>query len=937
MFSTTYQNNQRIVSGNVPVFNDDVVLLCNTSTAAVTINLSEISANYWNTTWKLYVNDNSNNAATNNITINAGSGQTINGLSSLTINTNGGQALIRVSSNSSFIAELSSGGGSSLTVKDEGTTIATGVNIMNFIGAAVSVTTPSSGQANVTINANGYQILSNAALLTLIGSSSLNIGWTYIVNDVTNADTFVSIQAISTNGVQNYGAGYFLNADYQAVGNYSGVSGFVSQTGIWKGSTGTYVVGDICIWNNLHYKNITGSNSSTTPNSDTTNWQVLTKSATNGYILAVDYVTYDVNSNLVRKRVDSKNNEVDYEATFSAFSNFQWGRDEVTYNKVLNGSAMQCVNSPCTFTGNFLINSRIIDSTPALSTGGTYISNILTNSRIQITSNQGEVSYNNLDSGSYFEIVNIIKNSGYDTPIVTCNNFKENSYLSINTLQRGTASNQSEPRSSLSYNNFYSESYILTVGSVIIVDSRLNRNNFSSVSYLRILNSVNLCNIYESNVEGRSYISVTGAYTGNVRNNVLSVNSYLTLDTGVGSCDCSGNRLFSFSYMTIGDNSGQIDNNILTNGSSVQITTNQNNSYVSANTLENNSSLLLTTGQGATRLRYNTIDNSTLSIGTISNNFQYNHINSTPITVTTCTGNFNENIFESSTLTLTTNNSTYSENYAYSSTINITTNNSFTLNTLIDATATIVTNGGTITANTFNSGYLSISGSIDSGSDISYNEVTTNGIITISDACTNLSISYCNISLSGQFNLGGVNTTSTYSNLFISNSGVLQTLVFVSSNITKCEVIGSVTIDLGSKTSAAYQSLSYRIGFSNWISDLDLSDPAIFSGGTTVTVPTTLGVYVGNYTLVNCGGITIDTILNLTTNHPITFTIGDSTIIIGKIPTASAASDMIVGLQSLSTLTATYTYRSSISDNFVVQKLTQGLGCLSLFEENIYA
>lgn len=103
MYSTIYQNPSRIVTGTPVLNNDDVVLYCDTSSGAVTINLLDIPNNYWLTTWKLYVVDYSNNAANNNITINAGSGQTINAQSSVVIDKNGGSAIVRISGNTTFV------------------------------------------------------------------------------------------------------------------------------------------------------------------------------------------------------------------------------------------------------------------------------------------------------------------------------------------------------------------------------------------------------------------------------------------------------------------------------------------------------------------------------------------------------------------------------------------------------------------------------------------------------------------------------------------------------------------------------------------------------------------------------------------------------------------------------------------------------------------
>lgn len=112
LYSTSYKNLFRNVSGTITVNNDDCILYCNTSSGAVIINLIDIPTNYWSTQYKLYVVDNSNNAATNNITINAPSGFTINGSSSFVINTNGQSCIVTVSSNTNYIVQSSVTSGS---------------------------------------------------------------------------------------------------------------------------------------------------------------------------------------------------------------------------------------------------------------------------------------------------------------------------------------------------------------------------------------------------------------------------------------------------------------------------------------------------------------------------------------------------------------------------------------------------------------------------------------------------------------------------------------------------------------------------------------------------------------------------------------------------------------------------------------------------------
>lgn len=91
---------------------EEIYLECDTSIAPVTINLFPISnlGRFWNV--KIYVSDVSNNAGTNPITINSGSSgvplvfDTINrqGLTSFTINYNGGDAVLMVVSENKWSA-----------------------------------------------------------------------------------------------------------------------------------------------------------------------------------------------------------------------------------------------------------------------------------------------------------------------------------------------------------------------------------------------------------------------------------------------------------------------------------------------------------------------------------------------------------------------------------------------------------------------------------------------------------------------------------------------------------------------------------------------------------------------------------------------------------------------------------------------------------------
>jgi hypothetical protein len=102
LFASPIANNSRIVSGAVTVFQDDVFLNCNTSSAPTVITLQEIPSGYVPVEYRLYIKDYSNNASTNNITIVPPSGFKINGDNSFTINENGASLLLICTSNTDY-------------------------------------------------------------------------------------------------------------------------------------------------------------------------------------------------------------------------------------------------------------------------------------------------------------------------------------------------------------------------------------------------------------------------------------------------------------------------------------------------------------------------------------------------------------------------------------------------------------------------------------------------------------------------------------------------------------------------------------------------------------------------------------------------------------------------------------------------------------------
>lgn len=357
MFSTKYPNNSRIVSGTPQLYNDDSILLCNTSVAPVIINLLSIPAGFFITTWKLYVVDNSNNASVNNITINAGAGQTVNGAASVTLNVSGGSAVIEIASNTSFLSTFSYSAalGNGHIIQDEGVALPQ-QPILNFVGPGVTVT-DLGGKTVVTIPGINIISLTNAAILVLIAGSTIVPGQLYLITDANLTDGGALVQGVTTNTVTLAGAGLFFVPDYQNVST--------NNVGVWHAGLVGLVAGvSITIYEGLQYQSVTGV-VGTAPNGDAVNWLLLAKSTANTYILEVDQIRYDVAINRLLYRADKRENEVEYviykgENSLVAF---QWGNTTGCYgNKVLSSSFIGNINNRNLVNNNIVLNGSAIEA-----------------------------------------------------------------------------------------------------------------------------------------------------------------------------------------------------------------------------------------------------------------------------------------------------------------------------------------------------------------------------------------------------------------------------------------------------------------------------------------------------------------------------------------------------------------------------------------------
>jgi hypothetical protein len=461
LFQQAYNVNQRTITGLInPVFQDDVVLNCDTSLGSVAVQLLPIpydpvaGTGNWSTQYRLVVTDSGNNAAINNIIILAPAGYTINGLPSVIINANGVGYYIVVGSNTNYIA---------------------------LLGGAVS---GGSG--------TGLISLTNAQMLSLINAGSVIPNQFYLITDagygVAGVFAPVIIQGVSATGNQNVmGSAIFLNADFQNVGDYSGVvPAFVSNKGIWYDPTApappppAVVVGDIVIWNNIHFVNLTGSwwDGVNDPSGDATNWLPLARSRTNGYIEEVDQVRYNVNTNLIIYRADKLRNEVDLfiSGIINSIGNFQWGRLLTTSNKVRGNGFMNIANAYTVFRGNIVDNSRLIDNSFSNNTGLCEANTLENNSLVIFSVCNLAIFTNNSLSGESSIIINTL-NTGTNFRRNSITNFSSLSILSATAAGVELEDNVIANRSSVSLNSFNSSFFAgnnINTGGRVIIGSTTN-------------------------------------------------------------------------------------------------------------------------------------------------------------------------------------------------------------------------------------------------------------------------------------------------------------------------------------------------------------------------------------------------------------------------------------------------------------------------------
>ena len=582
---TKYPNTSRVISGQANlVFDSDLILLCDTSSGAVNLLLLEIPENNFNTNYKLYVVDNSNNAVTNNITITAPTGYKVQGSTTTKITSNGGVCIISISSNKSYGAFFSyNEQGNPLIIKNEGANITPNATSLNFVGSSVeatangtdvTVTVTSSGNpiavknegteitptalslnfvgnlVNATSVAGAVQIDINSTFLTvtyallqtLISTNALIPNQNYLITNAIFTATYTNtvniiVKAITTNEIALSGSGIFLNADYQAVGDYSAVTGFTQQRGVWF-ELNSYGLGDVIIWNNLHWKCIE-SNYNHNPTEFPSQWEVLPKTSTNGYITEIDIIKYDVSTNVITYREDVRNNSIEnYLLTeergiIETFYEYQWGNNNCSSNSISNQSLLMCLNSLAVIQYNTFENRAFV--------------NVSSIGNPQL---RGEIKFNSFNS-CYFNFTNsgnfdsnilvnhvaVINNSGYFTnnDFKNCNGIITNS----STFQSNTLHKMLVTSEGLSINNsnVFSKNVFIDYSKLAI----LNRSNDGSYGYFNdnvgsqncvVIVADNIGKIF-SNRFSNCNVKLNNLHLGKFSNNTITGGNDNTTTTGV--------------------------------------------------------------------------------------------------------------------------------------------------------------------------------------------------------------------------------------------------------------------------------------------------------------------------------------------------------------------------------------------------------------------
>lgn len=239
-----------------------------------------------------------------------------------------------------------------------------------------------------------------------IAASTLEPGATYAVSYIAVADWSQNIvgyfEALTANTFNDFGAGKFYNSDYDNIGTYTAPGLTGTNLGIWNTAIAP-AAGDVCIYNNKHYENLTGTNGGTSPNLDLINWAVLAAAEENGYIVETDQIQYDIVNDRIIYRTDIRNNIV----SGTAIYNFKYGADNTKYNTLYLGNVftLKNCNNQLEFSGNNITGSGSLELEGYIE----FSRNTVKSGTTTFTDNTG-VDLNTTCSNNIFNLCNVVSN-----------------------------------------------------------------------------------------------------------------------------------------------------------------------------------------------------------------------------------------------------------------------------------------------------------------------------------------------------------------------------------------------------------------------------------------------------------------------------------------------------------------------------------------------
>lgn len=183
-----------------------------------------------------------------------------------------------------------------------------------------------------------YTEVTYSEMEALIAANGLTPGGWYLITDASGTDLGFLTNAVTENEINVSGVGGYLNADFQAVGDYSGTpETFVAQQGIWNSDNEAgYTQGDVTIWNLSHYQlTDSGAIDGTDPATNTAAYTLLDKATyPETYVTAWDVSEWSFVNNRVDYRNDGQGNVIYGE---NGVLYHRWGDNRCQSNVIYGG------------------------------------------------------------------------------------------------------------------------------------------------------------------------------------------------------------------------------------------------------------------------------------------------------------------------------------------------------------------------------------------------------------------------------------------------------------------------------------------------------------------------------------------------------------------------------------------------------------------------